>query len=284
MGRRSLNRPDEFDEEDFLSDDDAGSELFTRQRLVAGGLTAFAVAFSYVGANAMWYQPHPHMSAFFETRIITNGRAAAAEEAPEAPSTIVRIEEQPVTDDVPTAGIPGANVPALPPTAPMPGLQPSPAEETAPGYDRSVEQVQRVLAGLDIYAGAIDGLIGPQTRSAIEAYRARAGLAGGAEIDDALLKHLGLAGEGELRMAAAPSDVQVDAAMPAAVPSEPDPRIMRIQAGLKAFGNDAIEIDGNIGPETRAALTEFQSLFGLPVTGKPDTATEAKMREIGLTN
>lgn len=272
--------------EDFPSDEDAGSELFTRQRLVAGGLTAFAVAFSYVGANAMWYQPHQHMSAFFETRIITKG-AVAAEETSDGPTTIVRIEEEPATDAVPTAGIPEADIPALPATAPAPGVEPAFAdEEEIAGRDEAVEQVQRVLADLGIYAGGIDGLTGPQTRGAIEAYRAKTGLAGGGEIDDALLRNLGLAPEGEQRMAAAPSNVQSDAVMPAAMPSEPDadPRIMRIQAGLKAFGNDAIEIDGDVGPETRAALTEFQSLFGLAVTGKPDEATEKKMREIGLTN
>ena len=60
--------------------------------------------------------------------------------------------------------------------------------------------------------------------------------------------------------------------------------ILKIQAGLKAFGNDGMEIDGVIGSKTRAAIKEFQSLFGLPVTGEPDEKLYAKMREIGLTN
>jgi peptidoglycan hydrolase-like protein with peptidoglycan-binding domain len=61
-------------------------------------------------------------------------------------------------------------------------------------------------------------------------------------------------------------------------------RIVRIQAGLKAFGNDGIELDGVVGARTRSAIREFQSLFGLPLTGEPDEALYAKMREIGLTN
>ena len=65
---------------------------------------------------------------------------------------------------------------------------------------------------------------------------------------------------------------------------KPDPMIQKIQAGLKAFGNDGMEIDGVMGSKTRAAIREFQSLFGLPVTGEPDQALYAKMREIGLTN
>ena len=59
---------------------------------------------------------------------------------------------------------------------------------------------------------------------------------------------------------------------------------MRIQAGLKAFGNDDIEIDGVVGAKTRSAIQEFQALFGLPETGDPDPAVDAKMQEIGLTN
>ena len=63
-----------------------------------------------------------------------------------------------------------------------------------------------------------------------------------------------------------------------------DARIVKIQAGLKAFGNDGIQLDGVVGAQTSAAIREFQSLFGLPVTGAPDEAVYAKMREIGLTN
>ena len=40
-----------------------------------------------------------------------------------------------------------------------------------------------------------------------------------------------------------------------------------------------MEIDGVIGAKTRAAIREFQSLFGLPVTGEPDQKLYAKMRE-----
>jgi peptidoglycan hydrolase-like protein with peptidoglycan-binding domain len=45
-----------------------------------------------------------------------------------------------------------------------------------------------------------------------------------------------------------------------------------------------MKLDGVIGPRTKAAIKEFQSLFGLPVTGEPDDRLLAKMREVGLTN
>ena len=61
-------------------------------------------------------------------------------------------------------------------------------------------------------------------------------------------------------------------------------QVVRIQAGLRAFGNDGIVIDGIAGSDTRAAIREFQTLFGLDVTGEPDDALYAKMKEIGLTD
>jgi peptidoglycan hydrolase-like protein with peptidoglycan-binding domain len=63
-----------------------------------------------------------------------------------------------------------------------------------------------------------------------------------------------------------------------------DERIIRIQAGLKAFGNEDIQIDGVLGARTKSAILEFQSLFGLPETGEPNEQVYAKMKEIGLTN
>ena len=61
-----------------------------------------------------------------------------------------------------------------------------------------------------------------------------------------------------------------------------DERVAKVQAGLKEFGNEAIEVDGVMGARTAAAIREFQSLFGLDVTGDADQAVYAKMKEIGL--
>ena len=57
-----------------------------------------------------------------------------------------------------------------------------------------------------------------------------------------------------------------------------------VRPSARAFGNDDMEVDGILGARTRAAINEFQALFGLPETGEPDEAVYAKMREIGLTN
>ena len=240
--------------------------------VMVGGATAFAIAFSYVSANALWYQPSSHKNAFFATRAVVSaqrpGEAVLLPPDP-APQTIVRFEPEP---DV--AG------------------------------DPLVAQVQRSLMELRLYAGPVDGLTGPQTQSAVKDYQRILGLPQTGIIDERLLETMGSGG------ATRPAD---DAAMPAGLPvpasvpmpqpragtalagvsgetvaatSAPlaDPKVALVQAGLRAFGNDGIEIDGIVGERTRRAIIEFQALFGLPQTGEVDNALQAKMRDVGLTN
>ena len=278
---RSGRRPADIYEEE----DEAGGlgAFLMRHRLAVGGLTAFAVAFSYVTANAIWYQPHAHDGAFFATRPLPSGAQ------PARPETIIRLDrsaaQEPVQNQVAAVKQSGATPSAAPQ---LPDLAPAPAPQQAVVRtgDPVVEEVQRILSGLNLYSGTVDGLNGPQTRAAIENYRRIVGLGGGAEIDDALLSQLGAAPRS---MTSAP---QLPAGSPgtdlietsSAKPSGGDQMIRRIQAGLKAFGNDGIEEDGVVGPRTRKAIIEFQSLFGLPQTGEPDEALYAKMRDIGLTD
>jgi peptidoglycan hydrolase-like protein with peptidoglycan-binding domain len=230
-----------------------------RNPVMVGGVTAFIVALSYVSANALWYQPHFHSGAFFATR--ANNYVGPPD--PDASETTIKIERQ------------------------------SEVAVPKPKPDPLVEQVQAILQSMNLYSGDVDGIDGPNTRKAIEAYRKTMGMDASGGIDDALLEQLG-AGDTTAAIKPKPRPA-VAAAEPEVKPetvsvkvgdadAKPDPMIQKIQAGLKAFGNDGMEIDGVIGSKTRSALREFQSLFGLPVTGEPDTKTYAKMREIGLTN
>src|SRR5690242_17679142 len=57
-----------------------------RNPLAVGATTAFLVAFSFVSANALWYQPHFYKEAFFSTRSHADRQAARAASAP-APAT-----------------------------------------------------------------------------------------------------------------------------------------------------------------------------------------------------
>lgn len=270
-----------------------------RSPVMVGGTTAFLVAMGFVAANALWYQPHFHSSAFFETR--TSVRLIPeAELPPQAPA--VRAEPAPAPR--PVASEAAAEMQPAPETV-IP--QPQPVVRTSAG-DPDVLAVQRLLAELNLYSGEIDGLSGPQTTKAVENYRRIVGLGSGG-IDQALTDQLGLTRArmpettASIVAPALPATVntlptQVSApaaAAPAPAASQPpvqqvaaaavpDPKIVRVQAGLRAFGNDGIELDGRVGARTRSAIKEFQSLFGLPETGEADAATYDKMREIGLTD
>ena len=233
--------------------------MISRNPVLVGGSTAFLVTLFYVSANALWYQPFPHAGAFFATRNF-QGLAHSAVDEPETTINIVRPNAAP---------------------APMKG-------------DPVVEQVQGILKDLDFYSGTVDGISGPNTRKAIQAYQQKVGLNASGEIDALLLDQLGATPKTASvpkpqprpdTQAAVPVSLQTNSGQANAAPTQgPDPRIVKIQAGLKAFGNDDMQLDGVVGSRTKAAIKEFQSLFGLPQTGEPDEIVYVKMREIGLTN
>jgi peptidoglycan hydrolase-like protein with peptidoglycan-binding domain len=225
-----------------------------RQPLAVGATTAFLVAFAFVSANALWYQPHFYDDAFFSTR---------------NPSA---------RQNVRSVGHAAASRP--------PGASTSLAATPPPVADPLVQKVQTSLAKLGLYSGPVDGLSGPQTGQAIAAYQKSAGLPASGHIDGFLLKRLGILETNPPEQAPRPVPrPQVDAATTQSVaPGDDKARIIKIQAGLRAFGNDGIDLDGRIGPKTMAGIKEFQSLFGLDVSGVPDAETYAKMREVGLIN
>ena len=266
MGRemaRSAKRPKVVEPERGVLAEGAVAvgQLIASNPVLVGGSTAFLVTLFYVSANALWYQPFPHTGAFFATRSIENFPSTVSNE----PETTINIVRQP---------------PAQPVVKP----------------DPVVQQVQGILKDLNFYDGTVDGLTGPATRKAIQAYQLKVGLPGSGEIDNALLDQIGARQTTAAipHPAPRPTDTAVvPSAKPAVIPvsapadgatQSPDARIVKIQAGLKAFGNDDMQLDGKVGARTKSAIKEFQALFGLPETGEPDEAVYVKMREIGLTN
>lgn len=237
----------------------SGTAIIAQNPVVVGGSTAFLLTLFFVSANALWYQPHGHPSALFPTRA-QQFQAPADQLLPDSISgeleTTIRIEREEV-----------AAVPA----------------------DPVVQKVQSVLSDLNLYTGSVDGIAGPKTKDAVRNYRRIIGLEESDEIDENLLDQLG---------AKSSDDTASIAPLPIARPADgakldgdkgPKPAVrgsiaVRIQAGLRAFGNDHIEIDGIIGPQTSDAIREFQTLFGLEANGKADETVLAKMRDLGLTN
>ena len=59
--------------------------------------------------------------------------------------------------------------------------------------DPAVEEVQATLKDLNFYAGEVDGIVGPATRTAIEAYQAKMGMTVTGKVDEDLLDQLGAA-------------------------------------------------------------------------------------------
>ncbi|MCV0396158.1 MAG: peptidoglycan-binding protein [Rhizobiaceae bacterium] len=250
----------------------AGSAILANP-IAVGGTTAFLVAFTFISANALWYQPHKHPNAFLYG---PPEPPPAAEQGEQPRETSIRIEREADVEEAAKR-----------------------AADRALAGDRRVADVQAELAGRGLYDGPIDGLEGPRTNAALAEWRKLAGLPEGGGVDEALTASLGLDGRQgadgrrdtaqpavsieELIEAPLPTP-RADATTTASVDTKGDPLIRQVQAGLKAFGNDGIELDGVVGPRTRAAIREFQSLFGLEETGEADEALLAKMREVGLTN
>jgi peptidoglycan hydrolase-like protein with peptidoglycan-binding domain len=161
--------------------------------------TTFIVAFSFVAANALWYQPGGHPSPFLATRDARDPNAIAGyrqfRQADPADVTTFRIER------APAAGAGGQAAPVQPaPRQPSPGqtvaapaAQPAPAPaddirsiiagqtpatQTPAGQTDTalVAGIQRELARRGIYQGTDDGLMGPRTESAILFFEEASGL------------------------------------------------------------------------------------------------------------
>ncbi len=183
----------------------------------------------------------------------------------------------------------------------------------SPKADIDVARTQLRLSALGIYKGPVDGFSGPQTRAALERWHALQQKAAARQPDaatriaapdsgqDAVAKVIRIAVPSARPQPQPATAVRDDAprpkpelasyrktesAAPAKQPAVADnvsPQdIVRVQAGLKAFGNDQVPVNGRQGKATEAAIRDFQRLFNMPVTGRIDATLIAKMREIGL--
>jgi N-acetylmuramoyl-L-alanine amidase len=61
---------------------------------------------------------------------------------------------------------------------------------------------------------------------------------------------------------------------------DPVDEITGVQARLNNLGFDCGSLDGEAGPETEAALKEFQKKHNLDESGRPDEATRSKLQEL----
>lgn len=296
-------------------------DFIARNPVLTGGATAFLVVMSFVSANALWYQPEAHNAVFFRTRPDFVFKPTPRAVLPGAVAANDHVQK--TTDAAPAAQPSNAAAQPLEVASPSPDRMSMNASvddmlpALAPNADLEIARLQYRLSTLGIYKGPVDGFTGPQTREAVERWRALQQKLGVQQANITAQLHADTQ-----RSPAAQDDVAkaIDVAVPtprpqsavlktepelkpkpvvasyerpapkkqvAAVPAVQSAKvssqdIIRVQAGLKAFGNDTVPVNGQPGKTTREAVREFQKLFSLPVTGEIDGALIAKMREIGL--
>lgn len=266
--------------------------VIARNPSLAGGTAAFIVIFSFVAANALWYQPGTHPHPFFRTRDarfpFSIGRSASTEPNP-ADVTTFKIERP---GDESAAVTTSATTPSA-----APGQQPS----------QLVMDIQQELIRRGLYNGTADGVIGPRTSAAILFFEETVGMPQGGDATPEVLAALktGSIGPSTIPADKPPEDVssQASAEDPVAAairsaekqvrtaPSAPKrvpsseltnvDLVLEIQKGLANMAYANVGVDGVAGEQTRAAIRHFQKHYNLPENGEPNTAVLKKLKEIG---
>ncbi|WP_454848679.1 peptidoglycan-binding domain-containing protein [Rhizobium binxianense] len=263
-----------------------------RNPSVAGGTIAFVVIFTFVAANALWYQPGTHPHPFLRTRDLLSPTIFGARQAAEEPAgevTTFRIERPDDAADGTT------------------GTTPAPAAPAAQQPSQLVMDIQKELVRRGLYNGATDGVIGPRTSAAILFFEETVGMPQAGEATPEVLAALrtDTAGPSALPAERPPEDLSAAGEDPVAAairsaektvktaPSTPAARqipagaaadvdlVLKIQKGLSNMAYANVSVDGVAGDQTRAAIRHFQKHYNLPENGEPNEAVLKKLKEIG---
>jgi peptidoglycan hydrolase-like protein with peptidoglycan-binding domain len=119
-------------------------------------------------------------------------------------------------------------------------------------------QAQRQLKALGFNPGAVDGNFGSQTEAALRAYQHAYRLPETGRLDEATVRSL------------LPEQRSTS---PAPIDFSDRKLISRVQIQLKTLGFDPGSVDGDLGPQTEAALQAYQHAHRLPETGRLDEVT-----------
>ncbi|MDF0698761.1 peptidoglycan-binding domain-containing protein [Rhizobium sp. MC63] len=260
-----------------------------RNPSVAGGTIAFFVIFSFVAANALWYQPGLHPHPIFRTR------------DPQSPSVLgARRPAEEQQGDVTTFRI------ERPEDAATTSATPAPAAPTQQPSEL-VMGIQQQLVRRGLYNGVPDGIIGPRTSAAILFFQETVGMAQTGEATPEVLAALKTdaagpstvpvekpredvsskaAAEDPVAAAIRSAEKTVKTAPPAAkqLPSSELTAVdlvLKIQKGLSNMAYANVGVDGVAGEQTRAAIRHFQKHYNLPENGEPNEAVLKKLKEIG---
>jgi peptidoglycan hydrolase-like protein with peptidoglycan-binding domain len=137
---------------------------------------------------------------------------------------------------------------------------------TPEDLDRAtVRAVQQSLARQGFQTGSADGVWGERTRTAIGNFQRARGMPASGELDAYTLSALGLLPGGERMQPLPAGQLPTPATLDAAA-------IRMIQQALRQRGQE-VDVDGQWGERTAAALREFQRMQGLEPRGEPDVYT-----------
>lgn len=154
-----------------------------------------------------------------------------------------------------------------------------PPARIAAGHGQLVADIQQALSQKGFYDGAIDGLWGAKTDSAMRDFLQAAGLSTSTEASDSLLLTIKASSVRAGQTAAPPArDPIARLLAPLNAPSAPSKRVLAVQRGLTDFGYGQIKPTGVIDAETRGAIEKFEREKGLPVTGQ---MSDRLVRELG---
>ena len=148
-----------------------------RNPVATGGTTAFAIVFSFVAANALWYQPSSHPHPWLDTRDAFRDYASKAMHPGSADAaTTYRIERDATAPDEAAAS-------AAPKTVNGVIVQ----DDPAPAANPMVADIQANLVRRGLYEGPVDGVMGAKTEAAIMFYQETRGLPQTGAADSAVL-------------------------------------------------------------------------------------------------
>lgn len=151
--------------------------------------------------------------------------------------------------------------------------------------DELVRAVQDALKQIGFYAGPLDGILGPQTHTAIATFERRTGREQNGQATWDLLSAIQNTDRLDLAPALVPEGLPTAEPIPAPPQQKmappPDPLVTAVQKALALAAYGPVEADGVVGPQTRDAIRRFQRDHNLPVTGDVSDALIIELRAAG---
>jgi peptidoglycan hydrolase-like protein with peptidoglycan-binding domain len=130
------------------------------------------------------------------------------------------------------------------------------------GYNPRVEEIQTILKETGLDPGPADGVMGAQTRVAIKEFQKAKGLKPSGKVDP--VTQLALNRLREVEKPPSKAEISFGSDLDEVVSSD---KSRQIQTALKNSGFYKGEVDGKIGPKTKAAIRAFQKASNLNPDG-----------------